>query len=104
MCFVPKEDFDNILRVMNDYVKANGVEGLKDYLADMKDQNKINYCGCQGLFLTREVEGRTLVFMEIFNKVYKFETGDNPSVSITSHSEVLGDSYDDFLDVELIGE
>jgi|ERR1044072_3519525 hypothetical protein len=97
MCFVPQSDIDKILNVINNYVVANGVEGLKDYLADMKDQNKISYCGCEGFFLTREIENRILVFMEIFNKVYKFETGENPSVSITSHSEVLGDSYDDFL-------
>lgn len=99
MCFVSESDIKVILNVISDFVKSSGVKDLKDYLADMKNQNKINYCGCEGMFLTREVEGRTLVFMEIFNKVYKFDIGDNPSVSITTHSEVLGDSYDDFIEI-----
>jgi hypothetical protein len=66
----------------------------------MKVQRQINYCGCEGLFLTREVEDKILVFMEIHNQVYKFEVSQNPSVSITTHSEVLGDAYDDFLGID----
>lgn len=99
MCFVPESDIKVILNVINDFVRSSGVKDLKDYLAYMKEQKQINYCGCEGIFLTREVEGKTLVFMEIHNQVYKFDIGKYPSVSTSTHAEAIGDSYDDFLEI-----
>jgi hypothetical protein len=99
MCYVAESDIKEILNVISRYVKANGVDGLQDYLADMKDQNKINYCGCDGLFETKIEGGDTMIYMEIFNKVYKFVVNENPAYSITSHAEAIGDGYDDFLEI-----
>lgn len=100
MCFVPESEIQEILNVITNYIKINSTDGLKDHLADMKSQNKINYCGCDGFFETRLEGDDTIVYLEIYNRVYKFVVCENPYFTMSTHSEVIGDEYDEFLDVD----
>jgi len=102
MCLVLKEDLDKMLSVLTEYVEKHEYridkDNLKDYLSDLKDTKKINYCGCDGIFEMRVENDVFTIFIEIAGRIYCFIIDENPKYVESCHSEAIpdyGDNFDD---------
>lgn len=99
MCieFEPEKRRANVLQILTEFVRNNNrLDELKDYLADLKEKGVINWCGCEGLFEVREVNGEVLVFMQGINCVEKYVINDAPYFELSSFSEAIP-NYDEFI-------
>ena len=99
MCIIMKDDLDKMFVAVKDYVtNYNGeslVDDLKDHLADLKEQEKLSYCGCDGLFVIKKIDEATVVFIELVSRIYKFIIDGDKSICTGScHSEACPELYE----------
>jgi hypothetical protein len=100
MCLVLPNELENVLLTIKEFAKVNPMsdefsDNLKDHLADLKEQKKISYCGCDGLFKVKQVEDVIYVYIEIESRIYIFFIGDDACFyKESTHSEVSPEDYE----------
>jgi len=102
MCIVFKKELDELLDALTYFVYFNeGIsdeveykDQMKDYLARLKEANKLSVCGCEGVFEIKKENELVLVFIQITGLMYKFIIDKFPRYEKSSFSEAIP-NYDE---------